>query len=100
MWQGNWPPPHLSERPFRPCRAEFLPPHRLGGAHKRDALYSSNRAPFRNSRGCGRQRPQSRGRFRLSLLGKTSMGAPAPSVKSASRFPCPPVFGVGGKGKE
>ncbi len=48
MWQGNWPPPHLSARPFRPCRAEFLPPHRLGGAHKRDALYSSHRAPFRN----------------------------------------------------
>ena len=24
MWQGNWPPPHLSERPFRSCRAEFL----------------------------------------------------------------------------
>ena len=28
---------------------DFLPPHRLGGAHKRDALYSSRHAPYVNS---------------------------------------------------
>ncbi len=67
-WHAPSAPAPLAASLPRQSGAGFLPPHHLGGAHKRGAPYSSHRAPFRYSRRRG-LRPRCGGQYRLSFSG-------------------------------
>ena len=67
-WHAPSAPAPLAASLPRQSGAGFLPPHHLGGAHKRGAPYSSHRAPFRYSRRRG-LRPRCGGQYRRSFSG-------------------------------
>ncbi len=84
--------PFASEPPAAPLprhsEAGFLPPHHLGGAHKRGAPYSSHRAPFWYSRRRG-LRPRCVGQYQLSFF-RWRAGSPPLRLTSLMRYK-PPI---------